>query len=90
MLHSSTPKKLVLVDPGVIGQRISSCSWIEYTLIPHIIKTTGKTRINHIILLQPNKVTFDAIALLCTKIEVKNIYATMGRKYEKNRIDKLF
>ena len=70
----NTKKKLVLVDPGVIGQRISSCSWIEYTLIPHIIKTTGKTRINHIILLQPNKVTFDAIALLCTKIEVKKIY----------------
>lgn len=67
-------KQLVVIDPGVIGQRISAPSWIEYTLIPHLIKTSGKTTINHLVLLQPGAVLFEAIATLCEKIKVKNIY----------------
>lgn len=72
MLYNN--KNLALIDPGVIGQRPSASSWVQYTLIPDIIKTTGKNCIDHLILLQLNKTLFEAVATLCTKITVKNIY----------------
>ena len=72
MVHDTN--HLVIIDPGVICQRISAQSWIQYTLIPHIIKTTGKTSIDHLILLQPNKTTFEAITKLCKQFTVKKLY----------------
>lgn len=67
-------KKLIIIDPGFIGQRLSAASWIQYTLIPYIIQLTGKTSIDHLILLQPGGLLFEAVERLCTKIEVKNIH----------------
>lgn len=72
MLHHQD--KLVLIDPGVIGQRISATSWIEYTLLTHILKTSGKTTIDYLILLQPSATLFEAINTLVNKIKVKKIY----------------
>lgn len=66
--------KLVVIDPGFIGQRLSAPSFVQYTLIPHLIKLTGKTKIDHLILLQPGELLFEAVERLCTKIKVKNIY----------------
>lgn len=67
-------KQLVVIDPGVIGQRISANSWIEFTFISHLIKTSGKTKIDHLIVLQPGAVLFDALATLISKLVVKKIY----------------
>jgi hypothetical protein len=66
--------KLALIDPGVIGQRISASSWVEYTLIPHLARTMGKTNIEHVIILQPNGVLFKALALLITKVRVGQVF----------------
>lgn len=65
--------QLIVIDPGVIGQRISAPSWIEFTLIPHLIKMSGKTTIDYLILMQPNGSLFQAIAVLSKKIKVKKI-----------------
>jgi len=67
-------KHIILIDPGFIGQRINAPSWTEYTLIPNMIKTLGARTIDHCIILQPGKLTFDALQILCSKAQVKNLY----------------
>lgn len=63
-----------LIDPGVIGKRISASSWVDYTLIPTIVQTTGSTTIDHVIALQPGICTFDALERLCNGTNVKHLY----------------
>jgi len=65
-----------LIDPGVIGRRISATSWAEYTLAPQIIQTTGANSIDHLIVLQPGILTFEALEKLCTTTQIKTIYLT--------------
>lgn len=72
MIHHAN--QLVIVDPGVIGQSISAPTWVEYTLIPTILKSTGKTCIDHLILMQPSQMLFMAIAALVQKIEIKHVH----------------
>jgi hypothetical protein len=66
--------QIVLIDPGVIGARLSSNSWVEFTLVPNITQMTGRTSINHLIILQPSQLTFDAICTLAHSCQVKKIY----------------
>jgi len=67
-------QRLILIDPGAIGKRVNAASWIEFTLIPHLIVSSGKTTIDDLILLQPGAMLFQAITTLITKIKVKKIY----------------
>ncbi|MCX5922417.1 MAG: hypothetical protein NTX86_03750 [Candidatus Dependentiae bacterium] len=72
ILHDSAG--CIVIDPGVIGQKIAAASWTEYTLAPHLIKTSGKTTIDCLILLQPTAMLFDAVTALVTKVKVNTIY----------------
>lgn len=72
-------KQLALIDPGVIGQRISAPNWCEYTLLPHLAKEYGTGKIDYFVALQPNGVLFDALNLLLDKIEIKKIYLPYWR-----------
>ncbi len=65
--------KITLIDPGVIGRRISAPSWCEYKLMPYLAKTYGTTTIDHLIIMQPNKVIFDALSELIEKITICHI-----------------
>jgi len=65
---------VTVIDPGVIGQNRSAYSWIEYTLIPHITTTTGKTNIDHFIFLQQNKTISETLLKLAPEKIVKKIY----------------
>jgi hypothetical protein len=67
-------KQIVLVDPGALGQCISAASWVEFTLGPTIVNMTGKTTIDHLFLLQPSQLSFEALAALCNVITIKNLY----------------
>lgn len=70
-----TPHRLTVVDPGgAIGQRASSMSWVQFTLVPYIIKQTGKTTIDHLVLLEPGTFLLQAITQLTRCITVKNLY----------------
>lgn len=73
----SSNNQLIVIDPGVIGRRLSAPSWCEYTLMPYLVKKYGTTIIDHLIILQPNKIIFDALLALQEKIIIKNIYITM-------------
>ncbi len=67
-------EKITLIDPGAFGQKISTPSWIEFHLIPELIQKTGNNTIENLIILQPNKTTFEVIEKFCSQIQVKNIY----------------
>lgn len=64
----------IIVDPGYIGRRLSAPSWCEYTLMPLLAKKYGATTIDHMIILQPNRIIFDALMHLLEKMHIKNIY----------------
>lgn len=72
LLHDKT--NLTVIDPGVLGQRISAKSWIEFSLVPQLIKTGGTTSIDTLIVLQPGAMTFQAVGALVTKVKVKTVY----------------
>jgi hypothetical protein len=65
---------LTIIDPGALGQRPSGISWCEYTLIPAIIKITGRTTVDHWIMLRPGKIAFEAVTNAAYKVRIKNIY----------------
>lgn len=66
--------QLILIDPGALGQCISAPTWVEFTLAPTIINLTGKTTLDHVIIMQPSQMSFEALAILCNVITIKNIY----------------
>lgn len=66
--------ELIMIDPGYIGSTLSAATWISYTLIPEITKQTGTLTIDHLIILQLNTTTLEAICSLCTKIRIKKLY----------------
>ncbi|HEX2978476.1 MAG TPA: hypothetical protein VHO47_05135 [Candidatus Babeliales bacterium] len=66
--------KTVIIDPGALGKRASSISWVEYTLVSHLISSYGTSTIDHLIILQPNSCTLSAVARLAQCCTIKNIY----------------
>jgi len=64
----------ILIDTGALGKQKSSVSWAGHELIQEIVKLTGKTSIDHIITLQPNHFTFEALIALHEKFRVKQTY----------------
>ncbi len=64
----------ILIDHGILGQRASSDSWIDYSLMPHLNKKFGTSALEHLIIMQPSTLTFEAAANLCNKTIIKNIY----------------
>ncbi len=69
-----TSDKLAIIDPGVLGRRLSAPSFVEYTLLPHLIKNYGTQTIDHLVLLQPGKLLFEAVEHLIDKAIIKQIY----------------
>lgn len=63
----------LLIDPGVF-RRVSAPSYITFTLIPQLIRTHGVKSIDHVICLKPCNLSFQALAALINKVEVKYLY----------------
>lgn len=70
----ATHNHCIIIDPGFIGQRLSSPAWAEHTLLSTITKETGHTTIDALIILRPTLFTFKALELLCKKRAVHTIY----------------
>lgn len=77
--------KTTILDTGAMGRRISAENFVNYTLVPEIIKSSGVTTIDNIIILKPGKLTFDAVIQLCKSFVVKNINMRpiQGKKFKK-------
>lgn len=83
-------QELIVIDPGYIGQRASAASWMNYTLLPHLIKTSGSTMIDHLIVLQPSSTLFQALELVCTKVGIKKIYIIGWQQDESSKIGRAY
>ncbi len=64
----------IVIDPGCIGKRISASSWISYTLLPALISQTGSLTIDHLIILKPGILIFEALITLCDNAYIHHIY----------------
>ncbi len=64
----------IIVDPGYISSVGSAESWVAYTLVPEIVKRTGRLHINHLITLQPSSRLWQALTELLDKIEIDHLY----------------
>lgn len=69
-----TNKQTIVIDPGCIGSRISAQSWISYTFLPELITQTGSLTIDHLIILKPTILTFDAIDTLLNNAHIGHFY----------------
>lgn len=67
-------RTLILIDPGSIGSTLGACSFVQYTLIPQIIQHTGRTFLDHVIVLQPNSMTLKALESLMIKMPIGHLY----------------
>lgn len=85
-----THNQCILVDPGYIGRRISAPSWAEYKLLPALTKETGRTTIDHLIVMQPTSTTFAALTVLAQKKAVKCIYVPYWQSAEDSTLPSAF
>jgi hypothetical protein len=69
-----TNNTIIVVDPGLLGQRVSAQQWVEYTLIPTLVKQYGRSTIDHLIVLQPTTLLFATLEKLAHHCRIKNIY----------------
>lgn len=64
--------KVIVIDPGVIGQRVTN-NWIEYTLLKELVQSFGTTTIDYLVIAQPNILTFEYTAELCRLAQVAQV-----------------
>lgn len=65
---------LTLIDPGILGQRASAPSFVEFTLVPEIIRVMGISKINNVLVLKPSSGTFQALAKLAECCQIDTIF----------------
>jgi beta-lactamase superfamily II metal-dependent hydrolase len=68
-----TSTQTILIDPGVLGTRISAPQFVLYNLVPELTKQ-GINYIDYVITNNISVMTFRALAQLCRKIIIKKIY----------------
>lgn len=66
--------QISIIDPGYLGQTISSPTWIEFTLVPLLNQHFGSQTIHHLIVLQPSIMTFACVEKLCQLCTVRHCY----------------
>lgn len=72
VVHDAT--STLVIDPGYISSQGSAESWVAFTLVPEIVKRTGKLHIDHFITLQPSSRLWQALTELLDKIEIDTLY----------------
>ena len=67
-------KEILVSDDKSFGGHVSLESWLEYTLMPEIIKQTGATHIDHLIVSSSNARTFTALKNTLQRFCIRNLY----------------
>lgn len=65
-------RETALIDPGIIGRRISAVQHIRYTLLPFLIKN-GITHLDTVIIAKPSHMVFKALSALVEGFPVQVI-----------------
>jgi hypothetical protein len=77
--HNNT---LTVFDPGTLALHASGHRWFNFTVMQTIIKNTGKTTIDNIIISHPRIRAINALTELIEHIPIKTIYLPYWRKNE--------
>ncbi len=72
-------KQLILLDPGT--RKKSSGSWVDYTLVPTLIKNYGKQSVDLVIIVNLSKVSGELVQQLCRKKLTKKIVVPDTKNY---------
>jgi hypothetical protein len=65
---------LTIIDTGLLAKHLNNQDWIEYTLLPYLNSSYGKTQIDHFVSLQLSTRALQMLQVLCKQAIVKNIY----------------
>ena len=76
----------MLIDPGYLGSRTSSPSYVQYTLIPALIKNAGTMTIDVLVVLKLTMTTLAALETMANHLTIHTIYlpALNGQLNEKD------
>ena len=64
---------VTVIDTGVIASNYNTASWLEYTLMPELIKQTGCNTITCFMVIEPSERIFTGLAHLITLYRVREI-----------------
>ncbi len=67
-------KTTYVIDKGYIARVGSPRSWVEYTLIPSLIKNVGTSNIDAYICLEPSTRAFKALRTCCERTHIHTAY----------------
>lgn len=67
-------KEVMVIDDGSLSRQTSLESWFEYTLIPEVLKKTGSSTIDHLVITSNCERVFKALKNSLVRLSVKNIY----------------
>lgn len=72
LLHAGG--QTMLVDHGALCERANPASWVQYHLVPDLIKTTGSMQINQLILPKPTIRACEAAAALLQHAQIQHLF----------------
>ena len=68
--------KTYLIDNGALCSKQNFYSWIDYTILPELIKTGGITSIDTLVLYKPNKKLIKVVQQFAQQTMIKTILVT--------------
>lgn len=68
--------KIFLIDNGALCSKQNFYSWIDYTILPELVKTDGITTVDTLILYKPNKKLVKTVLQFAQQTMIKTILVT--------------
>lgn len=68
--------KILIIDNGALSSKQNFYSWIDYTILPKLVKTDGITIVDTLILYKPNKKLVKAALQFAQQTMIKTILVT--------------
>jgi selenophosphate synthase len=74
MLLVRQDNQTILIDQGALCERANVSAWVQYHLVPDIIRATGSLTIDHFVIPRPTIRALEAAAALMQHAQVGTLY----------------
>ncbi len=64
----------LLIDQGALCERANPASWVQYHLVPDLIRATGSMHVDHLVITRPTIRALEAAAALMQHANVQKLY----------------
>ncbi len=64
----------LLIDQGALCERANPASWVQYHLVPDLIRATGSMHVDHLLITRPTIRALEAAAALMQHANVQKLY----------------